>query len=260
MATLPISELKNATNVISHTIKTASGVTGTPPDDIKLSEFKVATISSLTTNLYDIPYGGSFVATLSFTGEQQYFNRIKTITGNYISTVNTTRLSLASESSNQKTYTNIYNPGGTSAGTSIIEPIKIKFFDKGYNEDCVNYNTDFTVNVKLYSPPKPTISFNSSTKPPMPCCGVSVGWSGNCCDATITINFNTNPNFGVNSSSLNIFYSTNNVNFTLHSTQISNTGTVIIGGLTGNTTYYIKATNNFNCSSDTLVVTTPTYL
>jgi hypothetical protein len=260
MATLPISELKNATNVSSHTIKTASGVTGTPPDDIKLSEFKVTSISSLTTSLYDIPYGGSFVATLAFTGEQQYFNRIKRIAANYVATINNTRLSLASESSNQKTYTNIYNPGGTLAGTSVIEPVKIKFFDKGYNEDCVNYNTDFTVNVRLYSPPKPLISFNTSTVPPRPCCGVVNNWSYPCCDATITINFNTNPNFGVNSTSLNIFYSTNNVNFTLHSTQTANSGTVTIGSLAGNTTYYIKATNNFNCSSDTLTVTTLKYV
>jgi hypothetical protein len=259
MATLPISELKNATNVSSHTIKTASGVTGTPPDDIKLSEFKVASISSLSANAYDIPYNGTFSSIITFIGEQQYFNTIKKIPSNYIATLST-KLSTVFESANLKTYRNIYNPGGTLAGTSVIEPLKVKFFDKGYNEDCVNYNTDFTVNVKLYSPPKPIISFNTSAAPPRPCCGVVNNWSYPCCDATITINFNTNPNFGVNSTSLNIFYSTNNVNFTLHSTQTANSGTVTIGSLAGNTTYYIKATNNFNCSSDTLTVTTLTYV
>jgi hypothetical protein len=260
MATLPISELKNATNISSHTIKTASGVVGTPPDDIKLSEFKVASILSLSVNVYDIPFNGSFTTTLFFTGEQQYFNRIKTISSNYIATINNTRLSLLSEASNQKTFKNTYNPQGTGGGTSIIEPVKVKFFDKGYNEDCVNYNTDFTVNVKLYTPPKPIISFASSTRPPRPCCGVVTGWSGPCCNATITINFSTPANLGVTSSNISIYYSTNNVNFTLHSTNFNSSGQVTIGGLAGNTLYYIKAINNFNCSSETITATTLAYV
>jgi hypothetical protein len=260
MATLPISELKNATNVSSHTIKTASGVAGTPPDDIKLSEFGVASILSLSANAYDIPFNGSFTAILFFTGEQQYFNRIKMIPSNYIATINNTRLALLSESSNQKTFRNTYNPQGTGGGTSIIEPVTVRFFDKGYNEDCVNYNTNFTVNVRLYTPPKPIISFASSTRPPRPCCGVSVGWSGNCCNASITINFSTPANLGVNSSNISIYYSTNNVNFILHSTRTESSGQATIGGLAGNTLYYIRAINNFNCSSDTIAASTLAYV
>jgi hypothetical protein len=76
MATLPISELKNATNVTANTIKTASGVTGTPPDDIKLSEFRINSVLSLSANRVEIPYGGTFDAILNLSGEQQYFYRI----------------------------------------------------------------------------------------------------------------------------------------------------------------------------------------
>jgi hypothetical protein len=260
MATLPISELKNATNVTANTIKTASGVTGTPPDDIKLSEFRINSVLSLSANRVEIPYGGTFDAILNLSGEQQYFYRIKNITSNFISTINTSRLSIISETQNLKRYQNIYNPQGTGGGTSTLETVRVKFFDKRYNEDCVGYNTDFTTTVRLYTPPKPTISFASSVRPPRPCCGVSVGWSGNCCNASITINFNTNPNFGINSTSLNIYYSTNNSTFTLHSTVLTNSGQVTIGSLAGNTTYYIKATNNFNCSSETLTVTTLSYV
>jgi hypothetical protein len=256
MATLPISELKNATNVTTNTIKTASGVTGTPPDDIKLSEFKINSVLSLSANRIEIPYGGTFDAILNLSGEQQYFYRIKNIASNFVSTINTSRLSIISETQNLKRYQNIYNPKGTGGGTSTLETVRVKFFDKGYNEDCVGYNTDFITTVRLYTPPKPTISFVEATKPPRPCCTTNT----KCCDASITIDFNTNPNFGINSTFLNIYYSTNNINFTLHSTQLTNSGRVVIGSLIGDTLYYIKAINNFDCSSETLQASTLKYV
>ena len=114
--------------------------------------------------------------------------------------------------------------------------------------------------ISLPIPNKPTILFTNSTLPPRPCCGVSVGWSGNCCDATISIEY-TNPKFDNRTTSINIFYSKDKQSLgTLHSTLFSDFGNVTIGKLEGNTTYYITAINNFNNKSQTLTVTTPVYI
>jgi hypothetical protein len=243
MASLPISELKNATKVASSTIKTASGVTGTPPDDIKMSEFQVTSVVSSTSNATNIPYGGTFTVTLNLNGEQQYFNRIKNFTSHYLQSINTSRLSLISESGNTKTYQNIYNPGGTSGGSFVSESVCLKFYDLGYNENCANYNTFMCTTVNLYSAPKPLLAY------------VSTAATANC-TSSLTVSFNSNPNLGINSTSIGIYYSTNNVNFTLHSTQTANSGNVTLAGLSPGVTYYLKAINNYNNSSDTLVITT----
>lgn len=260
MATLPLSELKNATNSSSFSLKECSGLGGTPTTPIELSNFKVGNVVSITTDSNAIPYNSVFNANVVFTGEEYLFSRIKLNDFNFIETLNGSRLQLVSESGSTKTLRNVYNPGGRSGGSSVTENLLIKFYDQSYNEDANNYNVNLSKSLTLYTPPKPSLAFSSSTRPPRPCCGVSVGWGYPCCYATITFTYNSNPWQGVDSSSINFYISTNGTLGGLFATAYNSSGSQTISNLSGNTTYYITAINNYNCWSETLVVTTPTYL
>jgi hypothetical protein len=250
MAKLPISELKLATGISGTTLKTQAGITGAVTDDIKLSEFKLSSITGVTPSDTTISYNGTFSITVNTTGDQQYFDKIKTVESNYISTFTDSHLTLVSESNNTKTFKNSYNP--SIGNTSVSTIIYTKFNDKSFNEDAVNYNTNFPTTITLYSPPSPSVSFVSSTKPPRPCCGVSARWTS-CCSATITV-YVTSPTYqGITASSNTVYL--NNV----ATATIAGSGNVTLYNLIGSTTYSIKVINNFNCSSNTISVTTPAY-
>lgn len=258
MATLPVSELKLATKVTSNSLKGQAGIIGIPIDDIKLSEFKLSEIKGVTTSGNTIAYNGTFVVTISTLGDQQYFNKIKTVASNYIATYVNTHLSLVSETNNTKTFRNIYNPNPTGS-TSIASTLNVKFYDSSFNQDATNYNINFPINLTLYSPPSPTTTYSSVTTPPRPCCGVGVGWRRPCCNGAVTVVVNPGTWQGVAASNVTVYYSTNNVNFTAHSTVYA-AQAVAIGGLTESTTYYIRCINNFGNVSNTIQATIPAYV
>ena len=257
MATLPISELKLATGIAGTTLKTQAGITGAVTDDIKLSEFKLSSITGVTPSDTTISYNGTFSITVNTTGDQQYFGKIKTVESNYISTFTASHLTLVSESNNTKTFKNSYNPG--IGNTSVSTIIYTKFNDKSFNEDAVNYNTNFPTTITLYSPPAPSVSFVSSTTPPRPCCGVNPpnsSWTAYrpCCNATIKV-YVTSPTYqGVTASSNTVYLNGGAV------ATIVGSNNVTISNLAGSTTYSIKVINNFNCPSTTISVTTPGYV
>lgn len=256
MSKLPISTLKLAVDENTNSIKDCSGISS-PTVPIELSDFTVGASVQLTTDITNVPYNYNVTSNFVFNSEDILFNRVKRNEQKFIATLNPSRLSLVFESGTTKIFKNVYNPGGTNGSSYVDETLLIKFYDDTYNQDSINYNVNLTKVLRLYSPPKPIISLVSTSRPPRPCCGVGVGWTAYspCCNASITISYNSNPWQGVNSTSLSFY-----INGSLHSTSTASTGNVTFGGLAGNTTYNIYAINNFNCRSDTLSVRTPSYV
>ena len=255
---LIISTLRYATSAAKNSI--GSCAPSHPASATKLSDFKVTSVVGVTPDKTSVAYGDTVTFKLNFSGENSQFFNIKKIASNYISSVSFTPsdcLTFVSETEDSKTYKNnllIYNSASYVDGT-----VNLKFYDKGYNIDATNYNSAFSKAIRLYRAPKPIISYNSSSGPPRPCCG-DIYATGACCDASITINYDSNSTFGVNSSRIDLYYKTTGIDFTLFSTVYTNTGTASKGGLSGNTTYTFKAINSLGVSSDTIDITTPAYV
>lgn len=266
MSSLPISTLRFATSAVKNSI--GSCAPSRPANtQIKLSDFKVSGIVSLSADKTEVAYGDTVTYKIIFNGQKSQFFNIKKIPSNYISeitfgSVNPETLGISfytfvSETEDSKTYKNALL--SYRSGNYIDATVKVKFFDKTYNQDATNYNLYFDKSIRIYKAPQPSLAYYSSTAPPPPCCGSTSRYT-NCCDASITLSYNTNPSFGVNSSRLDIYYSSDNSNFTLFATVYASSGTVTKANLTGSTTYYFRAINSFGIYSDTVTTTTPAYV
>jgi hypothetical protein len=253
---------------MSLSLLTLAAATGTSPASIgnaeastataNLTSFTIDGVSSVTNN-GPVSYGSNFTVTTNFTNPRANFSRISGRSSNYTNTGTPADTTLVSNDGSTITYTNNYNPGGTNGSSSTTSALGITFYDKGYNAGVSNYNTQLNTTITLYSPPSPTISFNTSTAPPQPCSGGSP-----CLGATITINYDAGSYQGVNGSTVTIYLSQTSGSLGSLYASIGNaSGAYTLGSggdLYGSTVYYITVVNNYNCYSTQLAVTTPAYV
>jgi hypothetical protein len=284
---LPISTLTYATSAVRYSIGSCAPNHTLSP--VKLSDFTLTSIVGISSDKTQVGYGDTITFRLTYTGEKPQFFNIKKIPSNFIfDTISypgagypDLYYSLVSETEDTRTYKNVLssykvwnfkNTGGVFGSstvwtelsydnTSIVAQVYLKFFDKTYNQDAINYNTYLQTAVTLYRPPKPSLSYYTAVGPPRPCCG-NIYSNGTCCDAYITINYASNsPVFGVYTNRLDLYYKeSTNTGYTLFSTVYNDTGRATKSSLKGNTTYQFKAINNIGVESDVISVTTPAYV
>lgn len=227
----------------------------------KVSDFFLNYVTIPSTNKTDVAFGDTFSITGNIGTGGIYLYRIANNSSNYTftpyiaGTGTLASVSLQSSSTYYRTYRNDHNPQGT--GCNSIQTITTQFiYNDNLNFPAQNFNTPlYSPNIRLYSPPAPSLSFVSSTQPPRPCQGA---WP--CLGATITLNYNMGSFGGVNGSTGNLYMSTNGSLGSVIATFLNNTGSYTIYNLYGNTKYYLTLVNRYNCYSTTLQITTPSYI
>lgn len=267
-----LNKLASATGVSNRTIATAAGNTSTN----SIGSFKIDAVTGI--NSVTIGYGLTGDVALTFTNEGSNFTKIKSRPSNFVFTGTVANANLTLDSGFKRTYTNFYNPAGNNCNSSVTRYINGKFNDQGFNQDALNYNTDFVSAITLFSPPRPSPTISAIARPPQPCRDqngtfytVNTYWGVRyttvlpCYGATITVSYNMGTYGGVSGTGGNLYMSTNGTLGTLIATLANNSGSFTISSylgwlLAGNTTYYITIINNFNCQSQTISVTTPAYV
>ena len=255
---LSINALAAATGVTPKSLGTIAGSTATP---ILVSQFTITGVTTPTANAASVIYGSTITVTANFTGAgSRFLSRIGSRTANFTWSA-PANLTLTTNNGYNRIYTNAYNPGSTSCSSSTTRTVTVTLAD-GFNLTASNYNTALTTAAfTVYSPPKPTITYSSGTKPSTcvvggDCTGANVY----CYGATLTFSGNAGTYQTVAGSSLD-YYVGRPGSVAYSGTRAGNTSSYTTPAtLCTNTTYNFYVINNYTCQSDTGAAATPTYV
>jgi len=247
---LSINALAGATGASPKSLLTAAGGSGS---NITVTSFTITGVTTPTTNTNAYAYGASVTITTNFTSAgSRFLSRIGSRSQNFTWPASISGLTLSTNSGYTRTYTNTYNPGGTSCSSAVSRTASITFND-GFNTPASNYNVSLTTaSFTLYSPPKPSVTGYSSTPPPR-ACNPGGGCGNKCYGADFSISASFGSYAGVNGSSLTYY-----INGTPYHTGGTNWTSARV--FCGNTNHSLFVQNNFGCNSDTTTITSAAYV
>ena len=255
---LSINRLAAATGASPKSLGTAAGSTAT---SILVSQFTITGVTTPTANAASVNFGSSITVTANFAGAgSRFLSRIANRAVNFTWST-PANLTLTTNNGYNRVYTNAYNPGSTGCSTSVSRTVTVTLAD-GFNLTASNYNTALTTAAfTVYSPPKPTVTYASGTKPST--CVATGGCTGanvSCYGATLTFSGNAGTYQSVAGSSLD-YYVGRPGSVAYSGTRAGNTSSYTTPAtLCTNTTYNFYVINDYTCQSDTGAAATPTYL